>query len=332
MNRRCIKVLAAAAVSLALAAALRADVKTEEKNQMKMEGLAGRMLGMFGGKTAREGSITKVAVKGNRKMTADENTGEIIDLSEEKIYELDMKKKSYRVTTFEEMRRRLKDMQQQAAASTEEAPAQAEVQMEFDISAKESGQSRTINGYDCREVVVTITGHEKGKTLEESGGMVLTSHIWLAPDIPALKEIAEFDLRYAQALGGLFGLGAADQMAMATAMYPGMKDMIGKMQAENVNMQGAQILTQTILESVPNPAQASREPEGESESTGGLSSVRGIGGMLGRRIGRKKAPAGEEGKAKGRSTIMTFNREVLRVSTDVSSADLEIPAGFKEKK
>jgi hypothetical protein len=332
MNRQCIAVMAAATISLAMAAALRADVKTEEKNQIKMEGMMGRMLGMFGGKAAKEGLISRVAVKGNRKMKADEITGEIVDLDEEKIYELDMKKKSYRVTTFEEMRRRLKEAQQQAAEPSGKAPTEAEIPMEFDISAKETGQSKTINGYDCREVVVTVTAHEKGKTLEEGGGLVMTSHVWLAPDIPALKEIAEFDMRYARALGDFFGMGAAEQMAMAAAMYPGMKDMIGKMQAENVNMKGAAILTQIVMESVQNPAKVSREPEGESESAGGLASVSSIGGMLGRRIGRKKAPEGQEGKAQGRSTIMTVHHEVLRVSTDVSGADLEIPAGFKEKK
>ena len=45
---------------------------------------------------------------------------------------------------------------------------------------------------------MTITVREKGKTLEQSGGMVLTSDMWLAPKIAAMKEIADFDVRYAQ--------------------------------------------------------------------------------------------------------------------------------------
>lgn len=336
MKRRWIAGLMATGVLLAVTAVLRAEVKTEEKSQIKMEGMMGRMLGMFGGKAAKEGVVNTVAVKGNRKMTVDENTGEIIDLDEQKIYELDMKKKNYKVTTFEEMRRRLLEAQEKAAKSAgedQEAQAPAEKQLEFDFSLKESGQTRAINGYDCREVVMTLTGHEKGKTLEESGGMVMTSHIWLGPDIPALREIAEFDQRYAKILEGLVGLGgSADQMAMAMAMYPGMKDMIGKMQAENVNMQGAQILTETVMETVQNPAQVSQEQKQESEDSGGVSSVRGIGGMLGRRLSRKKTSEGDAGKPKGRSTIMTFNHEVLKVSTSVSPSDLEILAGFKEKK
>ena len=44
-----------------------ADVKTREKGQVKFEGMLGRMVGMFGGKAAKEGIVTTNAVKGDRK-------------------------------------------------------------------------------------------------------------------------------------------------------------------------------------------------------------------------------------------------------------------------
>ena len=44
-----------------------ADVKTRDKTQAKFEGMLGRMVGMVGGKAAREGVVTAVAVKGDRK-------------------------------------------------------------------------------------------------------------------------------------------------------------------------------------------------------------------------------------------------------------------------
>jgi hypothetical protein len=337
MRRRSIKGLMTMGILLAATAALRAEVKVEEKSQFKMEGMMGRMMGLFGGKGAKEGVINTVSVKGNRKMTASEDSAEIIDLDEQKIYNLDMKRKSYEVVTFQEMRRRMLEAQEKAAKSVredkKEAQAPSEKQMEFDFSLKESGQRRSLNGYDCREVVMTMTGHEKGKTLEESGGMVITSHLWLGPEIPAMKEIAEFDQRYAKILDVTVGLGgSADQMAMATAMYPGMKDMIGKMQAENVNMKGAQILTEMTMESVQNPAQVSQEQKQESDDSSSMSPVKGIGGLLSRRLSRKKESEGEANKPKNRTTIMTVNHEVLKISTSVSPSDLEIPAGFKEKK
>ncbi len=70
-------------------------VKTEEKTQFHMDGMLGKMMSLFGGKAAREGVTEKVAVKGNRKMTLSEQdqTGQIIDLDEEKVYDLDLKGK-----------------------------------------------------------------------------------------------------------------------------------------------------------------------------------------------------------------------------------------------
>ncbi len=337
MKQGSIAAFVLACMLFASAAILKADVKTEEKNQFKMEGGIGRIMGLFGGKAAKEGVVNTVAVKGNRKMTASEESGEIIDLDEQKIYNVDFKKKSYQVVTFDEMRRRLKESQEQGAKAakdtkdtkdTKEAQP-SERQMEIDFSMKESGQKRTINGYDCREVVVTVTAREKGKKLEEAGGTVITTHLWLGPNIPALKEIENFDRRYAEAMQLASGIGgSAEQMAMAMAFYPGMKDMIGKMETEKVNMEGAQILTEMTMETVRSAAQMSQAQSQESESAS-ASPVRGLGGMLGRRLARKKEP---EGGPSNRSTVLTSTHELLKVATGLADADVAIPAGFKEKK
>ncbi len=336
MNRAAISVT----LLLLIASSSKAEVRTEEKNQVKFEGMMGRMMGMFGGKAAREGVVNTVAVKGNRKMTVNDTTGTIVDLDEQKVYELDMRKKSYEVVTFEEMRRRMQEAQEKAAKATKEEPKQEQQQggkqMEVEFSLKESGQKKDINGFDCREVVMTITSHEKGKPIEQAGGMVMTSHIWLGPEIPATKEIAEFDKRYWEALRGPVAFGGdMQQMAMMSAMYPAMKEMMSKMQAENVNMQGTPILTETVTETVLGTEQAAaqeQKQEARQADSGGITSIRGIGGMLGRKMARKKEDESAADKPKNRSTVFTANHELIKVSTSVSAADLSIPAGFKEKK
>ena len=333
MKRTLIVRFVVIALFVAAAAAVRGDVKTEEKSQVKFEGMMGRMMGMFGGKTAKEGTINTVAVKGNRKMTTNEYTGEVIDLDEQKIYSMDVRKKTYEVLTFEEMRRRMQQNQEKAAQAMKEQPKQeaapTQQQMEIDFSLKDSGQKRTINGYECREVVMTVTARQKGKTLEEGGGNVMTSHIWLAPAIPAMKEIADFDQRYYKALQGPYSLaGSAEQMAMALAIYPAMKDMIGKMEAENVKMDGTPILTEMTMEVVKSPDQVAEERKQGGESTD-ITSIRGIGGLLGRKIARKKD---EEAGQKNRATLMTVNHELIKATASAAASDVAIPAGFKEKK
>ena len=342
MRRVCIPVLAVVGLLVVSTAALRADVRTEEKSQVKFEGMMGRLMGMFGGKAAREGMVDTVAVRGNRMMTVSENTGEIIDLNEKKVYNLDMKKKTYEVLTFDEMRKRMQETQEKAAkAAKEQQPRKEEKppekQVEFDFSLKETGQKKTINGYDCREVVMVVAVHEKGKTLEQDGGMVMTSHMWLTSPMPELKEIAEFRQRYsAEMMGPSVPAVNAEQMAMAMALYPEMKNMIGKMETEKVNMEGAQILTEMVMETVRTAEQMSEErTQQQKDPPSNITSIGGIGGMLGRKLARKKEEKKEEpgsGQASNRVTIMTTNHELLKVSTSVSSADLSIPAGFKEKK
>src|SRR5713226_9393029 len=108
----------AAALTLACLAlsqsSLRADVRADEKSHVEFAGILGRMVNIFGGKAAREGVTSTVAVKGDRKATLSDENGQIIDLSEEKVYDLDLKKKTYKVTTFAELRRRMEEAKKKA--------------------------------------------------------------------------------------------------------------------------------------------------------------------------------------------------------------------------
>ena len=88
---------------LLVSAGLSADVRSDQRVKFQLGGAIGKLVNMFGGKGAREGVTSMVAVKGNRKATMSDTTGQIIDLTEEKIYDLDVKSKSYKVTTFAQL-------------------------------------------------------------------------------------------------------------------------------------------------------------------------------------------------------------------------------------
>jgi hypothetical protein len=312
-----------------LGAPLLADVKTRDKTQFKLEGMLGRMVGMFGGKGARDGIVGTSAVKGNRKVTVSGNNGQIIDLGEEKIYDVDYRKKEYTVTTFEEMRQRIREQQEKAKeqAAREEGRQQdkeaqkPQKEFEFDFDAKETGQTRQIAGFNAREVIMTVTMREKGRTLEQGGGFVMTSDSWLGPDIPTLKELSDFDLRYYKQLYGEQAMAmAADQMAMVMAMYP----MIGKasqrLKQEGDKLKGTPLASVTTFEVVKTEEQIAQEKEAQQGSGGG-----GIGGMLARKMMKKEDP-------KPRALILTLNHEFQEVSNTVAPADIDLPADFKQKK
>jgi hypothetical protein len=53
----------------------RADVRSDQKARIEFGGMLGRMFNFFGGKGAKEGVTTTVAVKGNRKASLNDATG-----------------------------------------------------------------------------------------------------------------------------------------------------------------------------------------------------------------------------------------------------------------
>lgn len=335
------KAIALTAVLLTVSSlSLRADVKTDEKSHVEFAGMLGRMVNLFGGKGAREGVTTTIAVKGDRKVTSGENTAQIVDLGEEKVYDLDLRKKSYKVTTFAELRRRMEEAQKKAEenASKESGKGEAEPQqkgkeVQFDVDVKNTGEKKTINGFDTRQVITTITMHEKGKKIEESGGMIVTMDSWLGPKIAAMKEIPEFERRYAEKLYGPMVVGAsAEQMAAAAAMYPMLKDAMGRMRVEGEKLDGTPIQQTVTMDSVKSPEQMAEQNKQSEEDTS-IKPSGGIGGMLGglARKAAKKKTEGNEGP-KARTTFMTMSNEVLKVATDVTAAELAVPAGFKENK
>ena len=53
---------------------VKADVRSDQKSRVEFAGMLGRMFNMFGGKSAREGTTSIVAVKGDRKATLNDST------------------------------------------------------------------------------------------------------------------------------------------------------------------------------------------------------------------------------------------------------------------
>jgi hypothetical protein len=328
--KRLVRIAVVACALGAVAAPAFAEVKTRDKTQVKFEGMLGRMFNLFGGKGAKEGIESRTAVKGARKATVNDNTGQIVDLAEEKVYDLDFKKKQYTVTTFEELRRRMRESEERAKKEAEKEPGgqksepqQPTKEYEIDFDVKDTGQKKQIAGYDAKNTVVTITVREKGRTLDEAGGMVMTNDMWLGPQVPQMKEFSDFDIRYWKQLQGPQAEAmSAEQMAAVLAMFPMVGKAMERMQKGGDKVSGTALETTTTFESVMSKDQLT---QAQAQQQSGGSGGGGIGGMLAKKIVKKEEP-------KQRSTIMTMHHEVLEIATSVTPEDLAIPADFKEKK
>jgi hypothetical protein len=330
MTRHCFSSALALTLALAAAPLLHANVKTEEKSLVTFGGTLGRIVNLFGGKAAKEGVVSTIAVSGDRKMSAGDTRGAIIDLKEEKIYDLDMRRKTYTVMTFDELRRKMQAMEEKAredvAKDSKDEPAAENQgkQYEVDFDVNNTGQTKTINGFDTREVIVTVTVREKGKKLEDSGGVVMTVDNWLTRTQPALKEIWEFEARYYQKLEGPTPQIDARQLATAMAMFPGLKEAFARY--SKASLDGTAIQSTTTIEGVKSPEEMK---QAAAQGGGDQSAPTSVGGAIGGFMRRRAQANADKNAANPRTTVMTVTNEVLSISTSVSAADVALPAGFK---
>ena len=317
------RVLSACAVLLTavlVTPALRADVKTTEKSSVVFEGMMGAMMNRVSG--GAKGTTTTVAVKGQRMSRMSDTTGQIVDLAEQKIYTVDVRRKEYQVVTFAQMREQMEKLkadmakqQQNMDPEAKQAMSDAAKQMEFDVDVKATGQQKAIAGQDAKEFVLTITMRQQGMKIEESGGLVMTSNLWMAPRIAAMDELNEFNMKFIKAVyGDMFAGMNPQQAGPMSAMVPGLSGLMSRMANETRKLQGSTVASTMVIESVKSPEQL----KNAAPATGG-----GIGGMIARRMAR--------GSSEPRSKVMTSTSETLSIASTVPPEDIAIPAGFKLK-
>jgi hypothetical protein len=326
------------ALMISSPALLRADVKTQERTQIKFEGAIGRVVNIFGGRAARDGVVNVVALKGDRMLTTSGDTGQIIDLAEEKVYDLDLKNKSYTVVTFAEMRQRMQEAmakaEKEAAAAKPEPekvdkPAeQPKKEYDVDFTITNGTGARQIAGHDTKESIATVTVREKGRTLEEAGGLVLETRMWLAPTVPALQDLTAFRVRYAEKVYGPAVAQAAPSMTQAMAMYPQMKDAMTKLAEEGKKLDGTPLFTEMVFQVAAPPGSASERSEQKAEPTPSLG---GLLGGLGRMRGKKNDAPAAATAAPGRATVLTATTETLQITPSATDADVALPAGLSLK-
>jgi hypothetical protein len=309
-----------------------ASATVEQHTTMKLGGFLGRVTSMFGGKAAKEGLDTVTVVKGDRRLNRSGDMAELVDLKEEKIYALNARNQSYTVTTFAELRKQFEDAQKDAQRSADSEGKKSEgPEYTIDVDVKETGARETINGYSTRQVIVTVAAHEKGKTLDESGGGVLTADLWLGPKVAALDEVSAFERRYFEKLWG-DAISGVDfrSLAMLTAMAPGFGDAMKKFQQKSASLEGTPIRSVVTYESVAAPGAAKEEQEGGSTLDPAAGAAKMIGGMLAKRAKKNEAAGGAKASP-NRSMLFTSTTELRSASTTADEAQLAIPASYKKK-
>ena len=260
-------------LTVALAAApAHADVKKEERNQVSFAGMLGKVFNFFGGKSAKEGVVSTVAVSGDRKMTTTgENTGQIVDLREEKIYDLDLRRKTYKVTTFEEIRRQMREAEAKAresAAKRAERRAAGEERGQGDGGRLRRQEHRPDEGDQRLRHAPGGRHDHRPRKGQDDRGQRRHRHDrrhMAEQAAPSLKEIADFERRYCEKLAGPISAVDAQQMATAMAMFPGVKEAFARFSREDLG--GTAIQTTTTMDAVKSAEQMKQEAAGGSSAS-----------------------------------------------------------------
>ncbi len=308
-------------VSLTLSSTLFADFRYTETTKIT----GGSMLGMmkFAGTFSKQARqigdpiTSSVYVKGNRMARIASDHSEIVDLDRETITHIDHLKKQYYTITFQQMKGQMEEAQREAAKHPQEKPAPepkpdaSDTKVKFDVAVRNTGAQKEFSGLTTSESILTLTMQATDQKSGQSGNLAMTNDLWLTPEIPGYKEVRDFNLRYAQKLGEVYGsLMAPVMSSMQSQMKPGSTQGMGEMAKEVSKMKGVPLYTVMRMGSTadgkPLPA-ASEAPlpadnqSAEMPSKGDMakqgasnaatsaiaSKLGGLGGMMGG-FGRKK--------------------------------------------
>ncbi len=318
---------------------------------------------------------TTTMIHGNQKAVVGKDSTEIIDLDKETVTHIDNVRKTYTVMTFAQMRQAFEQMPKQMQQAQDQAKQQpqaqqpkSDVKTSFDVSVKNTGVTKQVNGFTAQEQIVTLQMHAtdaNAAPTDAANSMTytVTTDAWITPDPPEVKEIQDFDKRYAQKLMEGVDLSAfkAQMTQMQTSSQnpglsqmfagkPGSADAMAEMGKEMAKLQGTRVMEVTRMGgSGTGPAQNSAQTSDPAPAAAPPSSNGSMAGMLGSALGgsalggfhRKKTPppsdstttttTSPDGTQTTSAVLMEMTLQKSNFSqAPVSSSSFEIPSGFKK--
>jgi hypothetical protein len=369
MKSNWLPILAAAALIPQIA---NADVTYQETTKITGGSLKSmlKLAGAFSSQArqANSDTVTTVTLHGNRMVRSNPHTTEIIDLDQQSITFIDHDKHNYSVMTFQQMKDAMTNAmaraKEQSASKGSQQPATNNGQMNFDAHITSNGTTRTIDGLQAKEALVTVTMLANAKASDgtnANAGMAATSEMWLVPEIPGMDELRGFNQRMMQELSVD---ATANQMSGMLAAQPGGAEALADLKKEASKMQGFPVLQVTRVgisadgqplaapSTAPLPADQGKTPSAGNVTsevatdagTQAASSEVGKLGTFGRALGSsglgafmrhkpqpKAESAGASASPATAGVLLESQTSIDHFSTspaDLSSFD--VPAGYKQ--
>jgi hypothetical protein len=311
-------------MTLAASSAL-ADFSYHEKSTITGGMIAGmlKVAGVFS-KAAREPIEMQVSVKGDRMVSRSNTHTSIIDLNSETITSVDNQKKTYSVMTFAQMKQMLEQAQQKMQNSKKDGDAK----MSFKVSANSTGNTKQVNGYDTKEMVLKMQMEGTDEKSGQKGGMVITTDMWITPAIPGYAEVRDFHKRMAEKLnwtpnGNMF------------MQRPDVAEGMAEVYKEMSKLEGMPVMQNIVMgvQGDPNqPADAQAKPQPQQQQEAKPTS---LGGLLAGRLAKKKQQQDDQAANSNPNSqpgsLLEMTTEMSAFSTaGVPDSEFAVPAGFKK--
>ena len=286
-------------------------------------------------------------------------SAEIVLLDQDKLYHLNINKKEYTETTFEQLHAQMQKMSDQMNASGDKQQPSAVDQskcvwLPAKVDVTKSGEKAQIAGYDAQRVTVTATQPCQDKDTGAICEIALVLDQWTSADFAESSEARKFYTAYASKMG-IDVSNSQDVSERAKALFAQYKGVwtevaakmqgvkgypvkssftlgLGGPQCKNSNSQQAQT-------GQPDGGSPSSSPNPSASPSGIAGAMVGkLGGLFQKKKDNADTPAAPPAAAvapvampPGDVALMTVSSQVVSVSTNAVSADVfTVPAGFKK--
>ena len=252
----------------------------------------------------------------------------------------------------------MKNQSQKKQETTQPAgpPQDPNVKLEPKIEIKDTGETKVINGFNTRHVILLLQFEAEDQKTKDKGAMGTNMDLWLTKDIGSLEERNQFYMKYAEKMAAPAFLKSVT-MAPAMTQDPRMMGAMEELSKRAEALEGEAILTIASFDVSGTPAPGSQPSQASSEpqtSRQGSESSESVGQAIGKALGgfggfggfgRKKKkenapqpsstpeqtapPSGETASA----NLMSMTTEMKSFSQAALDAALfEVPAGYKLSK
>jgi hypothetical protein len=248
--------------------------------------------------------------KGQKMRTETGDTATIFDFDAQTIMTINNKQKTVSVKSFSDISSAVKQNNLSAK-----------------IDVKETGQKKTINGFNASELIMTMEVDNLGNS--PMGKMQMEMDMWISPDVPGVGEMRAFYQRNASRF---------PWTALATG-NPSMQAAMAELQRKMAEMNGLPVVQVMKMKAAGGggaPAMPQMTPEQVAQMKDAMARLQAQGGASGAaaqqalaRMGAVTGGAASPGAGSG--SLMEMTMESSDFSTgSIPDSTFAIPAGYQK--